>query len=192
MPSPPQAAAARCPGRWLAALLLWLGLALSLVGAAQAQGVDLGTLELKRRDGALVLDFSARLTLPAAVEDALKRGVPMYFQAQATVWRSRWYWRDERVARVSRTWRLAYQPLTNTWRVALGGLAQSHATLGEALTVLAAAGGWRLAESGTLDTDARHYVEFSYQLDTSQLPRPMQIGIGGDWALGVERTLKVD
>lgn len=188
MPPPALPAVLRRPGRWLVAALLWL-LAST---AALAQGVDLTSLELKRRDGALVLDFSARLTLPRAVEDALQRGVPMYFTAEAAVYRQRWYWRDERIDRVSRTWRLAYQPLTGTWRVGLGGLSQSHATLGEALAVLAAVGGWRLADAAALDPDARHYVEFSYQLDTAQLPRPMQIGIGGDWSLGVQRTLQVE
>ena len=41
---------------------------------------------------------------------------------------------------------------------------------------------------------SRYYVEFSFKLDTSQLPRPMQFGIGGqaDWTLGVERTLRVE
>jgi hypothetical protein len=67
----------------------------------------------------------------------------MYFVAEATLLRNRWYWRDERVARVSRSWRLAYQPLTGTWRVGLGGLNQNHATLAEALAVVSRSGGWR-------------------------------------------------
>ena len=37
------------------------------------------------------------------------------------------------------------------------------------------------------------YVEFSYALDTEQLPRPMQIALPGasEWALRIERELKV-
>jgi hypothetical protein len=45
-----------------------------------------------------------------------------------------------------------------------------------------------------IDPDARHYVEFSFRLDTSQLPSPMQIGLPGsaEWSLGVERTVRVE
>ena len=60
--------------RLLAACWAWL-----LAAAVFAQGVELATLGTSRADGALNLEFSARLTLPRAVEDALTRGVPVYF-----------------------------------------------------------------------------------------------------------------
>lgn len=157
-------------------------------------GVELTTLQVSRDDGALMVEFVAQVVLPRAVEDALQRGVPLYFAAQATLWRYRWYWRDERIARVNRTWRLAYQPLTSTWRVGLGGLNQSHPTLAEAMAVVTRTAHWRLAELAQVDPDSRHSVEFSWRLDTSQLPSPMLIGLTGasEFALGVERTLKLD
>jgi hypothetical protein len=110
------------------------------------------------------------------------------------VFRSRWYWRDERVARASRTWRLAYQPLTASWRVGIGAIVQSYPTLPEALGALSRLSGWRLAELAALDADARHYVEFSFRLDTTQLPGPMQIGLTsqGDWTLRIDRTLRLE
>ena len=70
---------------------------------ARAQGIELAQLQTARRDGELTLEFAARITLPKAVEEALHRGVPVYFVAEAELRRRRWYWRDERVARVSRT-----------------------------------------------------------------------------------------
>lgn len=178
------------------------GLALTLLlcslGAgqaqAQAQGADLALLQLQRQEGELTLDFDVRVTLPKAVEDAMQRGVPVYFVAEATLLRSRWYWRDERVARVQRSWRVAYQPLTSTWRVGFGGFNQSFQTLGEALTVVSRSSRWKLAELSQLDPDARHYLEFSYRLDNAQLPSPLQLGLGAqaDWVLGVERSLRVE
>ena len=157
-----------------------------------AQAVELKQLQLQRRDGELALEFSARLTLGSAIEDALHRGVPLYFNARATVYRDRWYWRDERIARVSRTWRLAWQPLTASWRLSLGGLSQSHGTLSEALAPLSQISGWRLVELDKLESGNRYHVEFSFSLDNSQLPQPMQIDLGGDWKLGIERSLKVE
>jgi hypothetical protein len=48
-----------------------------------------------------------------------------------------------------------------------------------------------VADSAALGNDSGHYLEFSLRLDTSQLPRPLQIGFGGeaDWDLMLERTL---
>jgi Domain of unknown function (DUF4390) len=174
----------------LARLLVVVWLAMQ--GLVQAQGVELSALELRRSEGVLTLEFSARLTLSRALEDALRRGVPMYFETEATLYRSRWYWRDERVARVSRSYRLSYQPLTASWRVGLGGLAQNFQGLSDALAVISRLSGWRLADAAQLDPGERYYVEFSYRLDNAQLPRPMQIGLGNEWSLGIERTLRVD
>jgi hypothetical protein len=169
-------------------LLLALGTAL-----AQAQSVELKSLKLERRDAELTLEFNTRLTLSPAIEDALQRGVPMHFVASTVVFRNRWYWRDERITRVSRSWRVAYQPLTGSWRVSLvGGLSQSYPTLAEALAPLSRVSGWRLLEGEKLEAGEHYYVDFSFRLDNSQLPQPMQIDLGGDWKLSVERTLRIE
>jgi hypothetical protein len=173
-------------------VVMCLTWALGVAHNVRAQGVELATLELRPEDGALTLEFSARLTLSRSIEDALRRGVPMYFEVDATLYRSRWYWRDERVSRVSRSYRLSYQPLTGSWRVGLGALGQTHPTLSDAMAVISRVSGWRLAVAGQLDSDLRYYVEFSYRLDASQLPQPLQIGLGNDWSLGIARVLKVD
>ena len=78
-----------------AACLLVLAALLGALGAApaRAEGVELSHLSLQRLDAGLSLDFNIRVALPPVVEDALQRGVPMYFVAEARVLRSRWYWR---------------------------------------------------------------------------------------------------
>ena len=174
--------------------VLW---SLFLVQPAHAQGVELATLQASKSDGALNLDFVARVTLPKAVEDALLRGVPIYFVAEAQLYRNRWYWRDERVARVSRSWRVAFQPLTTSWRVSLAGFNQTFPSMAEALSAVSRSGGWKLIDLSQLDFDKSFYLEFNYRLDTTQLPGPMQFGLGGlggtgDWTVGVSRTLRVE
>jgi len=187
--APPRA----CAGwLWRVALALWVVWASGVAHNARAQGVELVTLELRPADGALTLEFAARLNPSRAVEDALRRGVPMYFEVDATLFRSRWYWRDERVSQVSRSYRLSYQPLTGSWRVSLGALGQTYATLSEALAVISRVSGWPLAEASQIDPDRRYYVEFNYRLDAAQLPQPLQIGLGNDWSIRLSRVLKVD
>ena len=145
----------------LAALLVLLGGA-----GARAQGVEVSTLGLNRQDGQLTLEFSLRVQLSRPVEDALRRGVPMYFVAQASTYRNRWYWRDERVARVSRSWRLVYQPLTSSWRVGIGALTQNFATLDEADIAAYVASGEPMGRAGAYAIQGRDAV-FVERLDGS-------------------------
>jgi Domain of unknown function (DUF4390) len=183
-------------GRWVA--WAWaLALVLLVALPARAQNVEVLGLAAVRDTDAVALDYQLRASLPRAVEEAALRGVPLYFTATATLWKPRWYWRDDRITRARREWRLAYQPLTSTWRVSQGGLGQSHASLAEALSTMARASRWRIADAAAAEADGRHYIEFEWQLDTTQLPRPLQIGVTGvggasEWTLGVERSVKVE
>lgn len=180
-----------------AALVLGLMLLVGLVpAAAWAQGVEVLELKARLDETAVSVDYQLRVALPPAVEAAALRGVPIYFAAQASLWRPRWYWRDERIARATREWRLSYQPLTSAWRISQGGLGQSFTSLAEALAAITRSAGWRIADARELEPDGRDYVDFSWRLDTTQLPRPLQIGLSGiggasEWSLGVERNIRV-
>lgn len=158
-----------------------------LPGGARAEGVELAQLSTQRTDEGLELSFTTRFDLSRPAEDALHKGVPLYFVAEATVLRSRWYWRDAHAAHAERTWRLSWQPLTRQYRVSNGGLHQSFATLDEALAVLRGQSGWHIAEPKDIEDGGGYYLEFSYKLDVSQLPRPMQIGLQSGFALSIEQ-----
>ena len=166
---------------------------LALHGWALAQGVALQLLNAERAEDGLAVSFSTRFELPKAAEEALLKGVAIYFVAEVQVLRSRWYWRAARGAQAAGRWRLTWPPLPRQYRVSTGGLHQSFDTLGEAIASLRGASGWRVADTREIEDDGRYYLEFSYKLDTSQLPRPMQIGLGGNpgWALSVDRTLSL-
>lgn len=189
--------AKRQPRGWLALALLAAALCgFAVPVAAQAQGVDVRELKASRDETAISLDYQLRVALPTAVEAAALRGVPIYFTAQATLWRTRWYWRDARIARTTREWRLSYQPLTTNWRVSQGGIGQTFSSLGEALSTMTRIAGWPIADPRDVEPDTQHYIDFSWRLDTTQLPRPMQIGLGGiggasEWSLSVERTVQL-
>ena len=177
-------------GGMLAAACL---LALLAAWPARADTVQLSSFELTRGEEGLLLSFSAKFELSRTVEDALQKGVPLVFVAEANVFRDRWYWRDKHLNTATRNWRLAYQPLTRKYRVTFGGLNQNYDTLADALAALSSSVHWKLADPSQLDSDGI-YVEFVYSLDTSQMPRPMQIGIGGqsEWSLRVERSIRLN
>ena len=156
-------------------------------GPVRADGIELSQLSARRADDGLDLSFTTHFELSHPAEDALHKGVPLYFVVEATVLRNRWYWRDARVARAERTWRLAWQSLTRQYRVSNGGLHQSFATLDEALTVMRGQSAWRIAEPKDIEDSGSYYLEFSYKLDVTQLPRPMQIGLQSGFALSIEQ-----
>lgn len=167
---------------------------LGLAAPVLAEGIELAHMKTEKAEDALELSFNTRFELPRGVEEALMKGVPIYFTAEVSVFRNRWYWRDARVARVNRTWRLTWQALTRQYRISTGGLNQSFSSLSEAMTSLRGVTAWRVAEARELEDDGRYYMEFSYKLDTSQLPKPMQIGLGlpQGWTLGIERALSLN
>jgi Domain of unknown function (DUF4390) len=172
---------------------------------AQAREPEVRQYELRRlADGA---QLSVRLTLEPspAVEDALLKGVPMYFAWQADIVRERWYWTDKRISTATRTLRLAYQPLTRRWRVSLstdGGastsgmqyaLHQNFDSLNEALAGISRVATWQIAEPGRLEDGVKYLAQWRFRLDLSLLPRPFQIGVANQpgWLVEVERTLEV-
>lgn len=164
-------------------------------------------LTLERTAEALYLNARLGLTATPVVEDALVRGVPLYFVWQVDVTRSRWYWSDKRLSSAVRVLRLAYQPLTRRWRVSLstdGGAAgggsglqyaahQNHDSLADALASIGRPGRWRLLDAAQIEPGETHRVEVSFRLDLSLLPRPFQIGLGNDpdWSVQFQQRLTV-
>ena len=163
---------------------------------AQTGGAEVTKLEIARNGDGVELGASIKFDLPAAVQDALLKGLPVIFVEEAEIYRERWYWLDKRVGSAQRHMRLVFQPLIRRWRLSVGAgpgsnselgvsLSQTFDTLEEALGVIRRVSGWRIAEFGDLEAGARHRVEFRFRLDLTQLPRPLQIGALGDndWVL---------
>jgi hypothetical protein len=173
---------ARSAGAWLAACLA------STERLAHAQSTsgrprpafELQQLRVQRSDDDLLLSYEVRLELPRDIELALSKGIAVTFMAEATLFRSRWYWLDQPRATATRRWRLAFQPLTRHWRLSFDGLSRPYNRLSDALDVMRKASAWQIADGLSPADNQDHYVDFSFKLDTEELPRPLQIGLGGE------------
>ncbi|MBK9444565.1 MAG: DUF4390 domain-containing protein [Comamonadaceae bacterium] len=161
---------------------------------AQPSSQETPSLRLERLDEGLWLSTQLAFELPPVVEDALLKGIPIYFVAQADLLRERWYWTNKKVASVKRSNRLSYHPLTRRWRINVvsgetgdtsQGLAlnQNFESLDEALTTIRRIFRWKIANLADLEPSSTYEVDFLFQLDVNQLPRPLQIGTLGqsDW-----------
>jgi hypothetical protein len=168
---------------------------LLLAAAVHAQvATDITQMRVERTEDEWQLSAQLQFEIPAVVEDALLKGIPMVFVYSADVLRERWYWYDKKVQGAERHMRLAYQPLTRRWRLNVGsgptassgvGLAlnQSFDSLAQALSAIKRVAKWKIADVAELDAGTRYKLDFRFRLDLGQLPRPFQIGALGqsDW-----------
>lgn len=182
-------------------LVLWcLGLS---AARAQHHGA-VSDLQLDPQPEGLFLSATLQLDLPDIVKDALYKGISVHFISEAEVVRQRWYWSDKVVAHSSRFLRLSYQPLTRRWRLVqsptpfapsgLGvSLGQNFDTLSDALASMERIARWKIAEEGQIEEGVPYLVNFQFRLDTSQLPRPLQIGAVGrsGWTLVLSHSTQL-
>ena len=169
-------------------------------GPSAAAATEITQLRVERAEDGVYLSANVRFDVPAVVEDALLKGIAVFFVVEADIYRDRWYWTDPRVASAARTLRLAYQPLTGRWRVNIvsglitsssglrATLNQNYETLPEALSAIQRLARWKIAEASEVDPEAAYTLDLNFRLDLSQLPRPFQIGVAGqrDWTISAQ------
>ena len=174
----------------------------ALPARAQTSVTEISQLRLERGEDGVLLSANVKFELPTVIDDALAKGIPMFFVAEAVLFRDRWYWYDKQVASVARHMRLSYQPLTRRWRLVVSptpignsglALGQTFDTREEAMAAVQRISHWKVAETGDLDPEARYNVDFRFRLDVSQLPRPFQIGAVGhaDWNIAAMRNQRL-
>ncbi|MCK6430678.1 MAG: DUF4390 domain-containing protein, partial [Burkholderiaceae bacterium] len=136
-------------------------------------------------DGGALLDAQFDFELPAVLEDAVNRGIALYFVIDFELYRTRWYWFDRKLVGEALTYRLTYSPLTRQYRLARGTLAQPFDTLAEALATLRRVRSWKVVEAGVLHKGEDYRAQARMRLDISQLPKPFQINAltNRDWNL---------
>jgi hypothetical protein len=187
----PGAAACRLAARLavtLAALLM--GLQAGLLRDARAADRIVVTeaalsLVIEGGEPGVTLDAQFDFELPWVLEDAVNRGIPLYFVIDFELYRERWYWFDRRLVVASQTYRLTYSPLTRQYRLARGALALPFDSLAEALASLRRVRGWKVVERGTLKPEDDYRAQLRMRVDTSQLPKPFQVSAltNRDWTL---------
>ncbi|HTT11697.1 MAG TPA: DUF4390 domain-containing protein [Burkholderiaceae bacterium] len=179
------AALRTCLSFWLALLLAWV-VFVAPVTAADRIAVNSAQLQLADDpEGALVLDAQFDFELPPVLEDAVNRGVALFFVVEFELFRPRWYWFDKKLVDAVRTYRLTYSPLTRQYRLATGALAQPFDSLADALATLRRVRGWRVADRTLIRPDDDYTAQVRMRLDTSQLPKPFQVNAltNRDWTL---------
>ena len=168
---------------WLIVVLAFLPV---LVLAAE---IEIANPQIAASEDGFVVTADFGFELNERLEEAVTRGVVLYFVTEFEMTRPRWYWLDEKVVSRSQTQRLSYHALTRQYRLSRGGLHQSFDTLSEALRVLSRLRNWLVidgrGEKAGVQAGDTYMAALRMRLDINQLPRPFQISALGnrDWSL---------
>ena len=175
------AASGRAGARSLLAAVVLL-----LAAPAFAQGIDVRSATLVPDDDGWALEADFDVQLSPRLEEAINRGVPLYFVVEFELARPRWYWLDEKPVQVSQTYKISYTPLLRQYRLSVGNnIYQNFTRLDEVTRALSRLRAWHVAEKGALKKDTAYQAGLRMRLDTAQLPKPFQVNAiaSRDWTL---------
>jgi hypothetical protein len=169
----------------LVALLLTL--ALGWATAARASNIEISHISLEGSDEGYALDADFQIELNPRLEDAIDKGVALYFEVEFELTRKRWYWFDDSISRQLML-RLSYHALTRQYRISSGALFQSFSSLTDALRVLSRVRSWQVLEPGQAIAGADYQAALRMRLDVTQLPKPFQVNAltSREWNLASE------
>ena len=166
----------------LAALLvLWLA-----PGApAAADGIQVRQAALISAGDGYVLEADFEVTLTHTLQEALNKGVPLYFTLEFELERPRWYWLNATLANTRLEYRLSYNALTRQYRVGLSTLYRNFTSVAEALEFLSRVRVREVAEAGALNKGGSYRAALRLRLDSSQLPRAFRVSAVGsrEWTI---------
>ena len=163
-----------------------LALALcTLPALAQAEGIEVSTAVIEPAEDGWNLDVAFDVQFSQRLEEAVNRGVPLYFVVEFELARPRWYWFDEKPVQLNQTYRISYTPLLRQYRLTVGTVYQNFTRFEEVTRVLSRLRGWHIADKGALKKDQVYQASVRMRLDTAQLPKPFQLNAiaSRDWAL---------
>ena len=155
--------------------LLPLALALAIAGNAYADEIVVREANLRATDEGLVLNAEFSFQITPRLAEAVENGVPLYFELDFELSRSRWYWFDEKAVAKRMQVRLSYHALSRQYRLSTGLLQQSFGTLEEALDVLRQLRNWLVVDRSVSLADATYEAAVRMRLDTTLLPKPFQL-----------------
>lgn len=173
-----------CCKRLLSVLLRSVFLAWLFAATAYAEGISINKAEVRLSEDGYYLSASYDINLNFVVQQALTRGIPLYFVSEFLLTRSRWYWLNEEIFRGEQTVKLSYNVLTRQYRISRGLLYRNFASLEEALNILTKQSSTAIP-ADLMKKDSSYTAAARLRLDTMQLPKLLQVNAftGSEWVL---------
>ncbi len=168
----------------LGALLIAIG-ALSAASPAIAEGITPLRAAVESTPDGYRLDAQFDIHFSPGLEEAVNRGVALYFVVEFELSKPRWYWFDEKPVQLSQTYKITYTPLLRQYRLSAGSAYQNFTRFEDVVSALSRVRGWPVADAGALRRDVGYQAAIRMRLDTTQLPKPFQLNAvaSSDWNL---------
>jgi hypothetical protein len=180
--SSPLAASAPRIARWAR----WIAFVVAafVLAPVHAEGIDVKSAALVQDEDGWHVDAQFDVQFSPRLEEAVNRGVPLYFVVEFELSRPRWYWFDEKPIQLTQTYRITYTPLLRQYRLSMGSAYQNFTRFDEVTRVLSRIRDWHVADKGAIKLDGPYQASVRMRLDTAQLPKPFQLNAiaSKDWA----------
>lgn len=153
-------------------LLLILPLPITV---AQAEGIQIKSISLAAAGEGYEISIDSEIVLNATLEQALEKGIVLYFVTKFSLADPRWYWLDDEVARGKLRVGLRYYALTRQYHLNHPSFSQSFYTLKEALQVLGQLRDYPLTVKSEIRQDTDYVASLRIWLDLTRMPKPFQV-----------------
>ena len=178
----------RPPGHWMWLLAICVLAAVVAPTSARAEGATITAAKLDASEDGYQVDADIQLQVTAALQEAVRKGVPLYFVVEFELSRGRWYWFDQSLTSASRERRISYAPLTDQYRISYSGISQNVSSFDDVRRALSRVRSWSVIEKGRLKAGEKYDAALRFRLDTSQLPKPFQLNViaSKEWNLSTD------
>jgi hypothetical protein len=157
--------------------------------ASASGGIQVRTFQLEVIENDYFVSVESEIELNPTLEQALKKGVVLYFVTKFTLVEPRWYWLDNEVARLKTRIGLRYSTLTRQYQLSDPTFTKYFFTLKEALQMLERLNKQQLIVLSELSKTSEYHATLRLWLDLTRMPKPFQVEALGSsaWNLSSER-----
>lgn len=168
---------------FLLSILFWS------IAAVQAEGIRIKSVNVAAVEKGYVISVDSEIVLNATLEQALEKGIVLYFVTKFSLVDLRWYWFNDEVVRGKIRVGLRYYALTRQYHLNHPSFLQSFNTLKEALQALGQLRDYPLAMKSELNQDIDYIASLRIWLDLTRMPKPFQIEALGSsqWNLSSDK-----
>lgn len=156
--------------------------------ASRPDTIPVVSASLKVDEGEVLLFAEFGFALTPVLEEALEKGIPLYFVIEFELVRERFLWFSEKVGDWSISYRVSYNSLTRQYRVSSGALGQTFESLDDVQRFIGHVASRSVARADDLAKGVRYDAAVRERLDVNQLPKPFQVNAlaSKEWQLSSE------
>jgi len=170
-------------------LIVLLLILLLPAATVQAAGIQIKSVNLTAAERGYEISMDSEIALNDTLEQALEKGIVLYFVTKFSLFDARWYKLNDEVARSKFVVGLRYYALTRQYHLNHPVFSQSYYSLKEALQALGRIRDLPLTVKSELKPDADYVASVRVWLDLTRMPKPFQVETIGSsqWDLSSDK-----